>query len=322
MKAIQFVAPRQIRLVDDMPVPQPDEGEVLIRSTHLGLCGGNVGPYTGSGQWADIEWPAPLGWQGHESLGVIVESRDPAWPVGTRVLAQDKRFAGFCEYMVPRPRSLNHLPSDVEDVGPLLLAQPLATVVRALSATGPVIGQDCAVVGQVPIGLMFTYLLNRFGARRVIAADTVPWRLEWARRMGAGEVIDASACDLVEAVRNLTGGEMVDYCVEAAHLGRALIDAARLPRHEGRLCVFGVSYEHLDAFPWNYTTDNETEFVITRGTGWMDYAQLCIDRLTDDWAELTALVTPILPWERAHEAFEMYAFPAEHEGSLKVVLAL
>jgi hypothetical protein len=54
----------------------------------------------------------------------------------------------------------------------------------------------------------------------------------------------------------------------------------------------------------------------------MDYAQMCIDRLHGDWAELTDLVTPRLPWERAQEAFEMYAYPAEHEGSLKVVLDL
>ena len=107
MKAIEFVAPRQIRLIDDMPVPPTEEGEVLVRSTHLGLCGGNVGPYTGSGHWADIEWPAPLGWQGHESLGVIVESRNHDWPVGTRVLAQDRRGAGFVEYFTPRNRSLN-----------------------------------------------------------------------------------------------------------------------------------------------------------------------------------------------------------------------
>jgi L-iditol 2-dehydrogenase len=322
MKAIEFVAPRQIRLIDDMPVPKTEEGEVLVRSTYLGLCGGNVGPYTGSGHWADIEWPAPLGWQGHESLGLIVESRNPDWPVGTRVLAQDRRGAGFVEYFTPRNRSLSRLPDDVEDVGPLLLAQPLATVLRALAATGPMIGERCAVVGQGPIGLMFTYMLNRFGAKQVIAADTVPWRLEWARRMGASDVIDVSRCDMVEAVRDLTGGQMVDYCVEAAHLGQALIDAARLPRHQGRLCIFGVSYHHLDAFPWNYTTGNETEIVVTRGLGWMDYAQMCIDRLNGDWAELTALVTPILPWQRAAEAFEMYAYPAEHEGSLKVVLEL
>ena len=322
MKAIEFTAPSQIRLVEDMPKPAPDEGEVLVRVTHAGLCGGNVGPYTGSGQWAEIDWPAPLGWQGHESLGVIVESRNPDWPVGTRVLAQDKRFNGFCEYFVAKNSSLNRLPPEVEDVGPLLLAQPLATVLRALSATGPVIGETCAVVGQGPIGLMFTHLLKRFGARRVIAIDPIPWRLEWARRMGASEVIDAGQVDIVEAVRDLTGGVGVDFCIEAAHLGEALIDAAQLPRHQGRLCVFGVSYHHLDAFPWNYTTNNETEFVITRGTGWMDYGRMCIDRLNDDWADLTALVTPILHWERAAEAFEMYAYPAEHEGSLKVVLKL
>ena len=322
MKAILFEAPRKIRLIDDMPIPEPGQGEVLVRNTHVGLCGGNVGPYTGAGHWADIDWPPPLGWQGHESVGVIVESRNDAWPVGTPVLAQDKRFAGFVEYIVPQPRSLNRLPPDGDDTGRLVLAQPLATVLRALAALGPVIGARCAVVGQGPIGLMFTYLLNQFGARSVIAADVVPWRLEWSRRLGASAVIDASQEDTVEAVRELTGGQMVDLCVEAAHLGQALIDAARLPRHQGRLCVFGVSYGDLDAFPWNFTTGNETQIVVTRGTGWMDYAQMCIDRLDGDWAELTALVTPRLPWERAQEAFEMYAYPAEYEGSLKVVLDL
>jgi threonine dehydrogenase-like Zn-dependent dehydrogenase len=207
-------------------------------------------------------------------------------------------------------------------MGKLVLAQPLATVLRALGAMGQVIGDTCAVVGQGPIGLMFTYMLNRFGARSVIAADVVPWRLEWARRLGASEVIDTSQVSVVEAVRELTGGRMVDVCVEAAHLGQALVDAAQLPRHQGRLCVFGVSYEHLDAFPWNYTTNNETHITVTRGLGWLDYAQMCIDRLNGDWAELTDLVTPRLPWDRAQEAFEMYAYPAEHEGSLKVVLDL
>ena len=125
-----------------------------------------------------------------------------------------------------------------------------------------------------------------------------------------------------KAVRELTDGKMVDFCVEAAHLGRALVDAALLPRRQGRLCVFGVSYQDHDAFPWNFTTANETQIVVTRGTGWMDYAQLAIDRLNGDWAALLDLVTPRLPWDRAQEAFEMYAYPADHEGSLKVVLDL
>jgi L-iditol 2-dehydrogenase len=322
MRAILFEAPRQIRLIDDMPIPEPGEGEVLVRCTHLGLCGGNVGPYLGAGHWAEIDWPPPLGWQGHESVGIIAESRNNEWPVGTPVLAQDKRFAGYVEYIVPTPRSLNRLPPGVDDMGQFVLAQPLATVLRALAATGPVIGERCAVIGQGPIGLMFTYLLRKFGASTVIAADVVPWRLEWSRRLGANHVVDASQCSIVEAVRDLTGGKMVDFCVEAAHLGRALIDAALLPRRQGRLCVFSVSHQDHDAFPWNHTTANETEIVVTRGTGWMDYAQLAIDRLDGDWAALLDLVTPRLPWDRAQEAFEMYAYPADHEGSLKVVLDL
>jgi L-iditol 2-dehydrogenase len=322
MRAILFEAPRKVRLVDDMPIPEPDEGEVLVRCTQLGLCGGNVGPYTGAGRWADIDWPPPLGWQGHESVGVIVESRDDDWPVGTPVLAQDKRFNGFVEYIVPTQRSLHRLPPDADDMGQFVLAQPLATVLRALSATGPVIGQRCAVVGQGPIGLMFTYLLRQFGASTVIAADTVPWRLEWAQKLGADEVVDASRHNVVEAVRDLTGGKMVDFCIEAAHLGQALVDAAYLPRRQGRLCIFGVSYQAHDDFPWNHTTGNETQIVVTRGTGWMDYAQLAIDRLNGDWSALLDLVTPRLPWDRAQEAFEMYAYPADHEGSLKVVLDL
>ncbi|HUT20923.1 MAG TPA: zinc-binding dehydrogenase [Anaerolineae bacterium] len=322
MRAILFEAPRKIRLIDDMPMPELEEGEVLVRCTHLGLCGGNVGPYTGAGHWADVDWPAPPGWQGHESVGIIVESRNDDWPVGTPVLAQDKRVNGFVEYIVPAPRSLCRLPTGIDDMGQFVLAQPLATVLRALAATRPVIGECCAVIGQGPIGLMFTYLLEQFGASRVLAADAVPWRLEWSRRLGASDVLDTSQCHIVEAVRGLTGGKMVDLCVEAAHLGSALVDAALLPRRQGRLCVFGVSCHDHDAFPWNYTTANETEIVITRGTGWMDYAQLAIDRLNGDWAELTDLVTPRLPWERAQEAFEMYAYPADHEGSLKVVLDL
>jgi threonine dehydrogenase-like Zn-dependent dehydrogenase len=169
---------------------------------------------------------------------------------------------------------------------------------------------------------MFTYLLREFGASTVIAAAVVPWRLEWSRRLGASHVVDASQYNVVEAVRELTGGKVVDYCVEAAHLGQALVDAALLPRRQGRLCVFGVSYQDHDPFPWNFPTANETQIVVTRGTGWMDYAQLAIDRLNGDWAALLDLVTPRLPWDRAQEAFEMYAYPVDHEGALKVVLDL
>ena len=50
MRAIQVVKPRKIVMMDDAPMPEPAEGEVLVKCSHVALCGSNMGPYTGLGQ--------------------------------------------------------------------------------------------------------------------------------------------------------------------------------------------------------------------------------------------------------------------------------
>lgn len=54
----------------------------------------------------------------------------------------------------------------------------------------------------------------------------------------------------------------------------------------------------------------------------MEYLQTAVDMIVQGRVDLTAMVTPRLPWEKAAEAFEMYADPAEAEGSLKLTLAV
>lgn len=321
MRAILFEAPRKVRLIDDLPVPQLAEGEVLVRCTHVGLCGSNVGPYLGDGRWAEGVWPRPPGWMGHENVGPIVESRSEAWPEETLVLAQSRDYHGFVEYIACKPETVTRLPP-TDDIGALVLAQPLATVLRAMSRVKPVVGERCAVIGQGPIGLMFTYLLKRMGARQVIGIDLVPWRLGWAQRLGATDVIDASHADVIEAVRELTGGAMVDLCVEAAGATESLSTAAFLPRWQGRLCVFGVPHHDVQPFPWYYTTNNETEILISRGAGWTAFAPTALEMVAGDGTALAEIVTPRLPWDRAAEAFEMSAFPGNHPDALKILLEL
>jgi (R,R)-butanediol dehydrogenase/meso-butanediol dehydrogenase/diacetyl reductase/L-iditol 2-dehydrogenase len=321
MRAIIFDAPRKLHLVDDVPMPEMGDGSILIRCTHAGLCGSNVGPYTGDGYWAEWAWPQPVGYHGHENVGVIVESSDANWPEGTMVLAQSRDYNGFVEYFVPNPRTLARLP-DVEDVGSYVIAQPLATVMRAVGRIPLVTAQRCAVVGQGPIGLMFTFLLSQAAPNQLIAVDKVPWRLEWARRLGATHVVDASSEDTVEAVRDLTGGAMLDVCVEAAGRVDALCTAAFLPRRQGRLMIFGVPHHEYQVFPWMHVTAMETELITSRGGRWYDFMPIGIERLGGPWSVLREMVAPQLPWEQAAEAFEMYAFPAQHDGALKVTLLL
>ena len=213
MRAIQIVEPRKIAMLDNAPRPEPIEGEVLVRCSHVALCGSNMCQYTGKGLWGDIDFPNPVGWSGHENIGTIVESRCDDWEEGALVLALPEGPYGFAEYIVSRPPAIARLPQDTTDPAAYIIAQPLATVLRALKRTGGVINQSCAVIGQGPMGLIFTHILRLMGASTVIATDLLDWRLEWSKRYGADHIIDASKEDVVEVVKKLTNGKMVDFVV-------------------------------------------------------------------------------------------------------------
>ncbi len=325
MRGLVFDAPRKIRLVDDAPVPELKPGQVLVRCTHISLCGSNTGPFLADGYWIEAERPSKVGWTGHESIGVVAESTLPEWEEGTLVLAYPCGYDGFAEYIVCGPGGLARLP-DGQDPTPFVAAQPIATVMRALSRTRPVLNESCAVVGQGSIGLVFTNLLRHFGARRIIGIDKVAWRLEWSKRMGATDTIDANGLSPEEVraqVHELTGGAMVDFSIEGAGSEDALNTAALVCRSRGRLCVFGVPHLNYQAFPWAYTTGHELEITITRSpVEAAKYFDLAIDMIANGLIEAAEIVQPVLSWERAQEAFEMFCFPAEHEDAVKVTLTL
>jgi threonine dehydrogenase-like Zn-dependent dehydrogenase len=321
MRAIQIVEPRKIAMLDNAPRPEPIEGEVLVRCSHVAICGSNMGQYTGAGLWGAIDYPNPVGWSGHENIGTIVESLCDDWEEGALVLALPEGPNGFAEYIVARPPGIARLPQALADPATLIVAQPLATVLRALQRTGGVINQRCAVVGQGPMGLIFTHILRLMGARTVMAIDLLDWRLEWSKRYGADTVIDASREDVVEVVKELTNGKMLDFVVEAVGLVDSLQTAAYLPRHGGKLLVFGVPHYESQAFPWYHVFREEIQINTSVGPECGEFFQTAVDMVLDDRASvLTELVRPRMPWDRAPEAFEMYAKCAK--DSLKLTLEL
>ncbi len=320
MRAIHIAAPKEIAFLD-APKPEPLDGEILVQCTHVALCGSNMGQYSGEGVWGDLAFPNPTGWAGHENIGTIVESRCDGWKPGMLVLAQPEGYYGFAEFIRAKPPGIALLPSDAPDVAALIVAQPLATVLRALDQTEPVINRRCAVIGQGPMGLIWTYVLGHMGARQVIATDLLGWRLEWSRRYGAQAVIDSSREDVLETVRELTDGEMIDFVVNAASPPESLCTAASLVRRGGRLFVFGMPDYNDQKFPWHSTFRNETRILNCVGPECAAYFETAADMVVDGRAaDLGAMVTPRMPWEQAREAFEMYAACAE--GSLKLTLEL
>ena len=321
MRAIQIVEPRKIAMLENVPKPKLGEGEVLVQCSHIGLCGSNISQYMGEGLWGDGDFPYPVGWSGHENVGVVVESRCDQWEEGELVLALPEGPYGFAEYILSRPPGIARFPQDAPDPAGLVVAQPLATVLRALTRIGAVIDQTCAVIGQGPMGLIFTRVLRLMGASTVVAVDLLDWRLQWSKGYGAGHVIDASKEDMVASVRELTDGRGVDLAVEAVGDVDSLKNAALLPRHGGRLLVFGVPHYQMQDFPWYHVFREEIQISTSVGPECAEFFQTAADMVLDERASaLTEMVTPVLPWAKAPEAFEMYA--ARAKESLKLTLEL
>jgi threonine dehydrogenase-like Zn-dependent dehydrogenase len=262
-----------------------------------------------------------VGWAGHENIGTIVKSRCDGWEEGDLVLAQPEGYYGFAEFIVARPPGIARLPRNAPDVAALIVAQPLATVLRAMSYTGHVINHCCAVIGQGSMGLIWTKILGLMGAAQVIAVDLLDWRLEWGAKYGAQHTIDASKEDVAGRVSEITNNELCDFVVNAAAPSESLKTAAALVRRAGRLYVFGMPDYDDQQFPWHSTFRNETKIITCVGPECAEFFQTAADMVIDNRAsDLGEMVTPRLPWDRAPEAFEMYAETSP--GTLKLTLEL
>jgi threonine dehydrogenase-like Zn-dependent dehydrogenase len=106
------------------------------------------------------------------------------------------------------------LPDEVSDDQAILLSDIFPTAYFGADVAEIKPGNTVAVFGCGPVGQFAIVSAHLMGADRVLAVDTVPSRLEMARKHGA-EVIDYNAEDPVDAIRRLTGGIGVDRAIDA-----------------------------------------------------------------------------------------------------------
>ena len=150
-------------------------------------------------------------------------------------------LSGFAEMMVAHEASCVPIRRDM----PLDLASVIGCAVTtgygAVVHTAAIVpGSTVAVVGCGGVGLMIVNAALIAGAARIVAIDRVPAKLELARTMGATDVVDAREGDVVERVRELTGGG-VHYSFEAIGLKPTVEQAFRMLRRGGAATVVGVA---------------------------------------------------------------------------------
>jgi L-iditol 2-dehydrogenase len=115
--------------------------------------------------------------------------------------------------------------------------EPVNTCVKGVVQLAPTAEELVLILGQGPIGLLFTMLVKRTGAT-MVATDAMPFRRELAERFGAAAAFDPKDTNLMERVMEMTGGRGVDAVIVAASSPGIVEQAVRCSRPGSRILLF------------------------------------------------------------------------------------
>lgn len=321
MRAQRLVAPERFELVD-VPAPEPEalaEGQVLVQVLAGGVCGSDL-PFFRGGISPDVgpdarEFGTP-GFPLHEVAGRVVASRHPDLAVGDDVVGWADRFDGLAELAVCQGDGL-HAHDRRWPARTAVLIQPLACVLYALEQVRPVAGRSVAVIGQGPIGLLFSRLAKDAGAARVVGVDRRD-RSALAAGFGVDEMVQA-ASDLW--VASLPADGRPDLVVEAiGHQTATLTHAIEAVGFGGEVFYFGVPDELVYPLPMRlFLRKNLT----LRSGVTLDRRRVlaAAERHLAEHRELAErYVTDVVPFADAQLAYERAIRPADEQ--VKVVVEM
>lgn len=345
MRAVVYRGAGDLR-VETVPVPRIGSGELLVRVAVCGVCPTDIKKI----QFGTVPPPRVFG---HETAGTIVRvgARVREFRVGDRVAlhhhvpcldchaCRHRAFAqcpqykrtgitagfepaggGYAEYVRVMPFVLpgvvriprrNHF-----EEGAML--EPVNTVLKGVRRlTSLRRGDLVAVMGQGPIGLLFTRLLALSGFK-VVATDLLPDRLRLAKAFGAREVLRADDPDLESKVARRSLGRGADAAVVAVASDLAVRQALKLVRGAGQVLLFAHTRrgETMELDPSRICVD-EKDLIGSYSSDFTlqpEVARLVFSRKLD----VRRLITHRFPLDQTAAAIQQASRPAG--GSLKVII--
>lgn len=221
-------------VLTEVPIPEIDKHEVLIKVKAASICGTDVHIYNWD-QWARQRIKTPYVF-GHEFSGIVegVGENVSSVKVGEYVSAETHIVCGECvpcltgkshvctntaiigvdtagcfaEYVKVPADNIWRNPADM-DPSIASIQEPLGNAVHTVLESQPA-GGTTAVIGCGPIGLMAVAVAKAAGASQVIAIDKNEYRLRLAKQMGATCTVSIEKEDPLKIVSALTSGEGAD----------------------------------------------------------------------------------------------------------------
>jgi L-iditol 2-dehydrogenase len=242
MKACVLHAVGDLR-VEEVPDPRPGAGEVLLKIKACGICGSDIHRVLTDGTYSFPTIP------GHEFAGQIVELGEgvdanllgrkaavfPLLPCGKCECCQigqyaqctsydyfgSRRDGGFAEYLSVPVWNLVLVP-DSFTYEEAAMCEPACVALHGLRQVGVDIGDNVAVFGAGPIGIMTALFAKAWGADKIMLIDIDDEKLNFAKKLGFDLAFNNRSADASAWVKGETGGQGADVCIESAGVSATL----------------------------------------------------------------------------------------------------
>ena len=327
--------------VEELPVPTPGAGQVLIKNKVTGVCGTDVHMWAGT----NFEGTFPF-IPGHEWFGEVVEvgpevqsvsvgdrvTGEPFIPCGRCAVCKDGAPSAFCpnheyygftwdtmgamaEYMVSPEVRLHKIPGHLSgDEGALVEAVSVAYHAIWGRGGGVAPHDRVGIQGVGPIGLLAAQIAQASGAQ-VVVIEPAPYRQEMARMIGIEDILDPTADGWMDQVMDLTDGLGFTLIVECSGNPNGIASTMDTIGIDGRIVLTGQSMGlkipiELGKTIWKHAT-------VTSSCDAPHFFPKTIAYMSRGLADVTKVITHRFPLDEALPAFEL---GNKGTGSAKIVL--
>ncbi len=249
----------------EVPVPKIASNEALIKVRATSICGTDLHIYKWD-EWARKRLRPPLV-VGHEFCGHVVSVGRDVTEVkegdfvsaeshiicgqcaqcrtGNGHICQNTRIIGvdrdgcWAEYIAMPAYNLWPNPPEMSPEVACML-ENFGNAVHTAFATD-LTAKKVLITGCGPVGLMTVAVAKAAGASSIYATDISPYRLRLAQQMGATHALNVAEVDVVEAIRQDTGGQGVDVLLEMSGAQSAIDQGFRSLRDGGAAALLGLA---------------------------------------------------------------------------------
>jgi L-iditol 2-dehydrogenase len=344
MKAVSIKG-KELISIDELATPELEDGDILVRMRACGLCGSDLEKVYG-------EYGMSSAKLGHEPSGEIINVGNSVkdFSPGDRVFIHHHVACYSCYYclhgdytmcnmyqnsniqpcglsqqiVVPKWNisrgGLLRLPNNIS-FDEASLIEPLACCIRSLNKCNFHKGDDMAIFGAGPAGMMHVALANLFGVGKIIVVDINNFRIDFAKKfcynISTFKSIPDKEEDLTKKIKNNTDSRGVDISIVATGSTKALAQAFEATRKAGKVMLFGVPSKNSNiSLNMNKLYSNEQSFLSCYAASEIETNQ-ALKLIAEKRLDIKRLITHRFSIENADQAIKC---AHEAKDAMKVIV--